>query len=234
MKNNGKDLNQPDLSSESPPFSLAVWLRLVNDEHATNRCAALEDLPDEAADDVIAEAIINALRDKDALVRVCAADAARLLRGRKDTADALRHLIKTEHDELVLAYAYASLGRYGDAQDVAVFTQAFSTVSNTRTRLSMMGGFCLLLRELYLSDMYSLMKAKETNLFNAAVQVFLHITDDEAILEKELLDGVDNHIKTLTLEELTAAYDTFEPLMKKINGRLGKSGVFTGSNDCNK
>ncbi|POZ53976.1 hypothetical protein [Methylovulum psychrotolerans] len=220
---NAENLDQLDLSLESPPFSVAIWKKLLNNEVSTYRCEALDHIPDEATDEEVAEAVIKALRDEEDLVRTCAADAARLLMGRQDIGDALRSLIKVETDNLTLAYAYASLGRWGEAQDIAAFTQALNTVSDMRTRLDIMGGFCVLLHGLYLSEMQALMKAKDNNLFYIAVSIFLHITDDESFIEKERLNSIERHFKALTPEELAADCNACEKLMKKLNERLNKS-----------
>jgi hypothetical protein len=101
-----------DLSQAEPPYNLEIWLRLAKNKEPSDRCEALVHLSDDASDDIVAEFILESLCDSDALVRTCAADAARLLRGMPKIVEALRRMVHEETDELALAYSYASLGGY--------------------------------------------------------------------------------------------------------------------------
>jgi hypothetical protein len=194
------NLEELDLSQVEPPYSLEVWVRLAKSKEPSDRCEALEHLSDDAPDDIVAEFILDSLRDSDALVRTCAADAARLLRGMPKIVEALRLMVREETDELALAYSYASLGRLGDIQDIPLFVRGLDVITNARIRLDIVGGFCVLLRGVFLLDIYSMLKDNNSDILTVAVNGFYNVTEDEMMLEKDMLNAIESRLEAASAE----------------------------------
>jgi hypothetical protein len=137
------------------PYGYDEWVNLANSSEANDRCEALDNLSDAVPDDVVRNVVVELLRDPVPLVRVCAADAARLLQGMPEVVEALRLMIQQETDDLAMACGYESLGRIGDIQDIPIFSRAIEGVSTSkRTRLAALSGFSILLRRIFLFEIY--------------------------------------------------------------------------------
>ncbi len=193
-------LDATDSSENDPPYSYDQWIKLARSPEPSDKCEALDNLSDEASDDIVRDVVLELLRDTDPLVRVCAADAARLLLGMPEVVDALHLMIQQETDDLAIAFAYAALGRLGDVPDIPLFVHGLETLTTPRIRLSVISSFCLLLRRVYLFDTYALFKADDPKLCVVAVNVFKHLIEDENKLEQ----WVDDEIQVLLSEGIVS------------------------------
>lgn len=211
INNNGLDVVTP--SKEEPPYSYAEWIRLAKSPESNDRCEALDNISDEASDDTVRDVVLELLRDPAPLVRVCAADAARLLQGMPEVVDALRLMIHQETDDLAIAFGYDSLGRLGDTPDIPLFVHGLETLTTPRVRLSVISSFCLLLRRIYLLDTYELFKTGNFDLCIPAVNIFENMIKDENKLENWVSDEIQVFLSENELSEVSKSVHKFMKIL---------------------
>lgn len=121
-----------------PPEAEALLGHLADDNPAVRRAVveALGRLRLASAAEPLAALLAH---ERDALVRVCAAEAlGELPDAGAETVRVLLHLLRTDPTPLVRAYAAESLGRLGVAEALAAIQDRLATERNTRARASML------------------------------------------------------------------------------------------------
>lgn len=206
------------------PYGYDEWVNLAKSSEANDRCEALDNLSDSVPDDVVRNIVVELLRDPVPLVRICAADAARLLQGMPEVVEALRLMVQQETDDLAIAFGYESLGRIGDIQDIPIFSRAIERAStNKRVRLAALSGFCILLRRMFLFDIYALFKAKDSDLCLVAARKFIHMVEDEKALEHWLVDVIETPSSKDSMLEFSESIQEFmQTLRAKDFGRTAE------------